>query len=64
MALLPSCKTTRADANGYGRLISFEINFITKETSRAEPEYMNNTLPPISVLAPALKTTNHGCILP
>ena len=26
---------------GYARLISFEINFITKETSRAEPEYMN-----------------------
>ena len=27
--------------SGYARLISFEINFITKETSRAEPEYMN-----------------------
>ena len=26
---------------GYARLISFEINFISKETSRAEPEYMN-----------------------
>ena len=25
----------------YARLISFEINFMTKETSRAEPEYMN-----------------------
>ena len=23
--------------SGYARLISFEINFITKETSRAEP---------------------------
>ena len=39
--------------SGYARLISFEINFITKETSRAEPEYMN-IHPPISVLAPAL----------
>ena len=27
--------------SSYARLISFEINFITKETSRAEPEYMN-----------------------
>ena len=27
--------------SGYARLISFEINFITKETSQAEPEYMN-----------------------
>ena len=27
--------------SGYARLISFEVNFITKETSRAEPEYMN-----------------------
>ena len=27
-------------------LISFEINFITKETSRAEPEYMNIHPPP------------------
>ena len=36
----------------YARLISFEINFITKETSRAEPEYMN-IHPQISVLAPA-----------
>ena len=41
--------------SGYARLISFEINFITKETSRAEPEYMNiYPLPPISALAPAL----------
>ena len=27
--------------SGYARLTSFEINFISKETSRAEPEYMN-----------------------
>ena len=42
--------------SSYARLISFEINFITKETSRAEPEYMNihPPPPPISVLAPAL----------
>ena len=40
---------------GYARLISFQINFITKETSWAEPEYMNiHPPPPISVLAPAL----------
>ena len=39
--------------SGYARLISFEINFITKETSRTEPEYMN-IHPPISVLALAL----------
>ena len=32
--------------SGYSRLISFEINFITKETSRAEPEYMNIHPPP------------------
>ena len=32
--------------SGYARLISFEINFITKETSRAEPEYMNIHPPP------------------
>ena len=31
---------------GYARLISFEINFITKETSRAEPEHMNIQPPP------------------
>ena len=42
--------------SGYARLNSFEINFITKETSRAEPEYMNiHPPPPISVLAPALQ---------
>ena len=39
--------------SGYARLISFEINFTTKETSRTEPEYMT-IHPPISVLAPAL----------
>ena len=27
--------------SGSARLASFEINFISKETSRAEPEYMN-----------------------
>ena len=27
--------------SGYARLTSFEINFISKETSRAEIEYMN-----------------------
>ena len=27
--------------SGDARLSSFEINFISKETSRAEPEYMN-----------------------
>ena len=32
--------------SGYARLISFEINFITKETSRTEPEYMNIHPPP------------------
>ena len=32
--------------SGFARLISFEINFITKETSRAEPEYMNIHPPP------------------
>ena len=42
----------------YARLISFEINFITKETSRAEPEYINiHPHPPVSVLAPALLQT-------
>ena len=40
-------------------VISFEINFITKETSWAEPEYMNiQPPPPISVLAPALNCNN------
>ena len=48
--------------SGSARLISFEINFISKETSRAEPEYMN-IHPPISVLATALilqYTTHNG----
>ena len=31
--------------SGYARLISFEINFITKETTRAEPEYRIYTPP-------------------
>ena len=35
------------------QLTSFEINFISKEISRAEPEYMN-IHPPISALATAL----------
>ena len=39
---------------GSVRLISFEINFISKEKSRTEPEYMNYTPPSISVLATAL----------
>ena len=47
--------------SGYARLISFEISFITKETSRAEPEYMNiHPPPPISVLAPTLSLRNFG----
>ena len=42
--------------SGSARLTSFEINFISKETSRAEPEYMNiHPPPPISALATALK---------
>ena len=32
--------------SGYARLIPFEINFITKENSRAESEYMNIHPPP------------------
>ena len=44
--------------SGYARLTSFEINFILKETSRAEPEYMNiHPPPPINVLATALNVT-------
>ena len=31
---------------GSAQLTSFEINFISKETSRAEPEYMNIHPPP------------------
>ena len=40
------------------RLASFEINFISKETSRAEPEYMNIN-PPINALATALNNGRH-----
>ena len=40
------------------RLVSFEIKFISKEVSRAEPEYMN-IHPPISVLATALIPYSH-----
>ena len=32
--------------SGSARLTSFEINFILKETSRAEPQYMNIHPPP------------------
>ena len=47
--------------SGYARLIPFEINFITKENSRAESEYMNiHPPPPVSVLAPALVLTLPG----
>ena len=46
--------------SGSARLVSFEIKLISKEISRAEPEYMNIHLPPISVLAMAL-LTNHLC---
>ena len=41
--------------SGYARLTSFEINCISKETSWAEPEYMN-IHPPINVLATAVRT--------
>ena len=59
--LLKNC-TDRAVArtliySGYARLTSFQINFISKETSRAEPEYMNiHPPPPINVLEMALCT--------
>ena len=43
--------------SGSARLVSFEIKLISKEASRAEPEYMIYTPPPISVLATALETT-------
>ena len=42
--------------SGSARLTSFEINFISKEVSRAEPEYMN-IHPPVSVLATALRSS-------
>ena len=59
-----SCASSRAVARtliggggvymgGYARLTSFEINCVSKETSWAEPEYMN-IHPPINVLATAL----------
>ena len=38
--------------SGSARLAAFEINFISKETSRAEPEYMNiHPPPPINALS-------------
>ena len=40
--------------SGSARVASFEINFISKETSRAEPEYMNIHPPPIDAVATAL----------
>ena len=41
--------------SGSARLVSFVIKLISKEISRAYPEYMNiHPPPPISVLAPAL----------
>ena len=41
--------------SGSARIVSFEIKLISKEVSRAEPEYMNKPPPPpISVLATAL----------
>ena len=43
--------------SGSARLTSVEINFISKETSRARPEYMNIHFPPpppINALATAL----------
>ena len=44
--------------SGSARLVSFEIKLISKEISRAEPEYMNiHPPPPISVLATALEWT-------
>ena len=39
--------------SGVAQLTSFEINFISKETSQAELEYMN-IHPPINALATAL----------
>ena len=42
--------------SGSAQLISFEINFISKETSWAESEYMNIHPPPNNTLAPALHT--------
>ena len=45
--------------SGSARLTSFEINFISKETSRARPEYMN-IHPPINALATALKNSMYS----
>ena len=41
--------------SGSARLTSFEINFISKETSRTRPEYMNIHPPPINALATVLQ---------
>ena len=46
--------------SGRARLVSFEIKLISKEVSRAEPEYMNIHPPPISVLATALCVYQYG----
>ena len=49
---------------GSARLISFEINFISKETSQAEPEYIN-IHPSINAIAPVLflnDCSNHHSI--
>ena len=40
--------------SGSTRLISFEINLISKEISRPEPEYMNMYSPQINTLDPSL----------
>ena len=46
--------------SGAARLVSFEIKLISKEVSRAEPEYMNiHPPPPISVLATAPNNFNN-----
>ena len=50
--------------SGSARLTPFEINFISKETSRAEPEYMNiHPSPPISALATALDARLHQTVV-
>ena len=61
--LLTSTAVARALIGGgsSARLVSFEMKLISKEVSRAEPEYMN-IHPPISVLETALlasKNTYH-----
>ena len=47
--------------SGSDRLVSFEIKLISKEVSRAEPEYINihPPPPPISVLATALSVLKY-----